>query len=108
MDGSFENIINRRSVRKYGDTPVPDEIIEKMITAASYAPSGKNSQPWHFIVIKNKDIIQQLAKLTVHSRFIAVAPCLIVVLLDNASSYDKNKGYYGYRSRDSKHIAHST
>jgi len=91
LDTNFINIVNRRSVRRYKDDAVPDEIVDKILTAASYAPSGKNGQPWRFIVIRKKKIIQQLAELTVQSRFIATAPCIIAVLLDNSKSYSKQK-----------------
>jgi nitroreductase len=47
-----EAIAQRRSIRKFKDEPVPDEIIEQILHAATLAPSGKNRQPWHFYVVK--------------------------------------------------------
>jgi nitroreductase len=49
---TIETINQRRSIRKFKDTPVADEIIEKILHAATQSPSGKNRQPWHFIVAK--------------------------------------------------------
>ncbi|MCI0512811.1 nitroreductase, partial [candidate division KSB1 bacterium] len=49
---TIEAINQRRSIRKFKNTPVADEIIEKVLHAATQAPSGKNSQPWYFIVVK--------------------------------------------------------
>jgi nitroreductase len=49
---TFEAIASRRSIRKFLDTPLPDEIIRRILNAAILAPSGKNRQPWYFIVIK--------------------------------------------------------
>ncbi|MBN2091246.1 nitroreductase family protein [candidate division KSB1 bacterium] len=49
---TIEAIYQRRSIRKFKNTAVADEIIEKVLLAATQAPSGKNSQPWHFIVVK--------------------------------------------------------
>lgn len=46
-------IKNRRSVRKYKNDPIPDEILNKILESARLAPSGGNSQPWHFIVVKD-------------------------------------------------------
>ena len=47
---SIEAIYNRRSIRKYKNNPVPIDIIEKIIDAGRNAPSGKNKQPWRYIV----------------------------------------------------------
>jgi nitroreductase len=49
---TFDAITQRRSIRKFKDTPIADEVIEQLLTAATQAPSGKNAQPWHFIVVK--------------------------------------------------------
>ena len=57
----LEFIYRRRSVRKFADTPVSDEVIQQLIDAAIHAPSGKNMQNWHFVVVRNKSMIQQMA-----------------------------------------------
>jgi F420 biosynthesis protein FbiB-like protein len=49
---TLEAIEQRRSIRKFRDTPIPDEVVEKIIHAATLAPSGKNRQPWRFIVVR--------------------------------------------------------
>ena len=49
---TLEAIAQRRSIRKYKEAPVPDELIEKVLAAATQAPSGMNRQPWHFVVVK--------------------------------------------------------
>lgn len=53
-------IRGRRSVRKYKNEPVPDEVIEAILDAARMAPNGENYQPWEFIVIRDKAIITEL------------------------------------------------
>jgi len=50
---TFEVIAQRRSIRQFKDTPVPDELLQKVLHAATLAPSGKNDQPWRFIVVKS-------------------------------------------------------
>jgi len=47
---------SRRSIRQFVPEPIPDEYIEKILEAARWAPSCKNSQPWEFVVIKKKEI----------------------------------------------------
>lgn len=49
---TLEAISQRRSIRRFKDTPVPDEMIVKIINSAIQAPSGKNRQPWRFVVVK--------------------------------------------------------
>ena len=56
----YENFLDlvkkRRSIRSFRTDPVPDENVEKIIEAARHAPSGANSQPWEFIVVRNQEI----------------------------------------------------
>jgi len=59
-----ECIAGRRSIRSYEDKAVPGEVINKILNAAVRAPSGMNSQPWHFTIIENKMIIGMLSKRT--------------------------------------------
>ncbi len=49
---TIEAIAQRRSIRQFKSTPVPDELIIKILNSAIQAPSGKNRQPWRFIVVK--------------------------------------------------------
>ncbi|QXM05530.1 nitroreductase family protein [Crassaminicella indica] len=60
---NLEFIYKRHSVRRFKEDAVPVEDIKKMIEAATYAPSGKNVQNWHFVVITNKEKIEQIAKI---------------------------------------------
>lgn len=55
-------IKTRRSVREYKEDPVSDEDIKFLIDCARYAPSGFNMQPWSFVVIKNKEMMQKLSE----------------------------------------------
>ena len=59
----LEFIYRRRSVRKFKDMPVPDEIVHQLLDAAIHAPSGKNQQNWHFVVVRNKDMIKEMVAL---------------------------------------------
>jgi nitroreductase len=49
---TLEAIAARRSVRKFKDTPVPDDLVKAILQAAIQAPSGKNRQPWRFVVVR--------------------------------------------------------
>jgi nitroreductase len=55
-EGFLKLVKTRRSIRSFKPDPIPDEYVEKIIEAARWAPSGANSQPWEFIVVKDKQI----------------------------------------------------
>jgi len=78
----MELIQNRRSIRKYKPTKVPRDKINKILEAARIAPSASNRQPWHFIVVEDKDMIKKLAK----HEWAASAPAMIVGLADTEES----------------------
>jgi len=51
---TLEAIAARRSIRRFKDTPLPDDAVEAVLAAAIQAPSGKNRQPWRFVVVKGE------------------------------------------------------
>ena len=77
-------LLKRRSIRKYLDKEVSDEIIEELLHAAMSGPSACNSRPWIFYVIKDQDKLSELRKA---SRFSNMnAPLAIVVVGDLSRS----------------------
>jgi nitroreductase len=76
-----EVLVKRRSIRKYKNTPVLKEKIIKILEAARIAPSASHRQPWHFIVVENKETIRKLAK-----QKWAEAPVMIIGLADMEAS----------------------
>ena len=56
----LENIKERRTIRNFSEKPVPKEIIENCLRAASSAPSGANRQPWHFSVVSDSETKKKL------------------------------------------------
>jgi nitroreductase len=57
----FKAIQGRKSIRRFKQTPVPDEVINKILDAGRLAPSANNTQPWKFIVIKDRVILKNMA-----------------------------------------------
>ncbi len=57
-------VFERRSVRNFKQKPVPDHLIRRVLEAGRFAPSGGNCQPWRFIVITDRDLIQQMDEAT--------------------------------------------
>ena len=58
-----EVIASRRSIRKYKDIPVSDEILQDLLDAAMSAPSAVNFQPWYFVVIRSKEHMEKLGRI---------------------------------------------
>lgn len=85
-DAVLENIATRTSIRKYQDKPVEKEKIKKLLEAAMAAPSAMNKQPWHFIVVTDKNILASIAKANHNSEMAAHAPLAIVVCGDTDKS----------------------
>ena len=77
----FNCIRTRRTVRDFKPDPVPDAIIHKMLQAARWAPSSSNTQPWHFIVVKDRDTIAELGRICTQGTFIGQAPLAIAVVM---------------------------
>ncbi len=61
----FDVIKNRRSVRKFTSTPIPQDHIIKILEAASLAPTANNRQPWKFLVIQNPETIHAIKQASV-------------------------------------------
>ena len=78
----FEVILNRRSIRKYKRGELSREVIKILLEAARWVPSAKNLQPWHFIVITDRKIIESLVPICNNQEFIKDAAVVIVGLAD--------------------------
>ncbi|MBY6277185.1 nitroreductase family protein [Symbiobacterium thermophilum] len=57
----YDLVRTRRSIRRYRPDDVPDEMLRRAIEVATWAPSGGNYQPWRFTVVKNRELIGQIA-----------------------------------------------
>lgn len=59
----FDAMYSQRSITRYKTDPVPKEAIDKVIEAATKAPSGGNTQPWHFLVLTDEDLIAKVSQI---------------------------------------------
>ena len=80
----FEAIRTLLAVRSYRDTPVPDEVVRRILEAGRLTASGMNAQPWHFVVVQDRETLRQLGALAQSGRYTAQAPLAIVVAVDKA------------------------
>ena len=81
-----EAIRGRRSIRVFKKQNVPKEIVEKLIDAASWAPSAGNIQPWEFVIVRKPAVKKKLAQATLNQAFVEEAPVVIVVCADEKRS----------------------
>jgi len=82
----FEAIKTRRSIRKYGKEPVPEEMLKQVLEAGRLAPSADNSQPWNFIVLRDGKLRKEIAEVATYGKFLADAPLGIAVVVDPRAS----------------------
>lgn len=95
MNEILKTICKRRSVRRFNPEPLTREQIELILEAARWAPSGKNTQPWRFVVVQSEVKKKELAKLAPQQAMIATAPITLAVLLDKKAGYDELKDAQG-------------
>lgn len=87
MDKFSELIKTRRSMRKFTDEELSQEQVELLLRAALMSPSSKRSNPWQFVVVDDKDLLEKLSQCKeAGAGLIADAPLAIVVLADPAVS----------------------
>ncbi len=89
---AIDAILTRRSIRRYRDEPLPDLVIYELIKAGMAAPSAGNEQPWHFIVIKDKDTLNRITGVHPHSQMLKEAPVAILICGDLTA--EKHKGFW--------------
>ncbi|MBN2752453.1 MAG: nitroreductase family protein [Rhodospirillaceae bacterium] len=89
---ALENLMTRRSIRRFTDQPVAEADIATLFHAAMAAPSAGNSQPWHFVRISDRAILNQLPDIQPHSRMMLGASLAILVCAD--VTLEKHEGFW--------------
>lgn len=92
---AMDAILSRRSIRRYTSQMVSDELIKELLDAAMSAPSAGNEQPWHFVVIRDRNILNEIPKIHPYSQMLKEAPLAILICGD-----EKLQKYQGYWVQD--------
>jgi nitroreductase len=79
-------ILGRRSIRKYTPEPVSDEMSRQLLAAAMAAPSAHNARPCHFVVVRQRPILNDLAGVLLYGKMLGHAPLAIAVCAEVARS----------------------
>jgi nitroreductase len=88
--------INRvRQVRQYRPDAVPEEIVSQLLEIARWTGSSRNTQPWHFIAITDKEQLRKISQVRVPINWVADAPLAVAIVLDNQNptgeTYDEGR-----------------
>ncbi len=83
----LQAILSRRSIRKYLKKPVEEDKLLRVLEAARWAPSSRNTQPWAFIVVRSEGMREKFKELAYGQNFILEAPVVIVVCSRNGSNW---------------------
>ena len=78
----LKEILSRRSIRRYKSNPVDNEKIRIMLESARLAPSGNNSQPWNFIMVRSEEKRKQIVEACKNQRWMLQAPVFLVCVAD--------------------------
>lgn len=87
MNEAYQNLLNRFSTKKYTDQPVSDEMLDAILEAGLYAPTGKNNQKAIMVAVRDKATRDQLSRMNAEIMGAQLdpfygAPCVVVVLSD--------------------------
>ena len=70
---ALDCIHTRRSIRKYEKREVPEALVKEVISAGMAAPSAKNEQPWHFVVLTDRALLEKASDLHIYARMVRCA-----------------------------------
>jgi len=79
----FEAVRTALAIRGYKETPIPMDVTRRIVEAGRLSGSAMNGQPWHFIVVDDREVLRQLGSVARTGPYIAQAPLAIVVAIQN-------------------------
>ena len=94
MPSALRPIRRISQIRQYAGDPVPDEVITQLLELARWTGSSRNTQPWQFVVVRDKEKLKKLASMRPNINWAADAPVGIAIVLDEAgvsNAYDEGR-----------------
>ncbi len=89
---TMEALLTRRSIRKYQSRPVSEEDLQSILEAAMCTPSARNQQPWHFVVIRDRVLLDRIPEAHPYSSMMREVSLAVLVCCDPA--LEKTEGYW--------------
>jgi nitroreductase len=84
-----------RQVRQYNPDPIPQDVVDELLQVARWTGSSRNTQPWHFIVVTDRDKLEQISQLRTPINWVAESPLGIAIVLDGENpvgeAYDEGR-----------------
>jgi len=91
----IERMRTVRQIRQYSNEPMPDEVVRDLLKVAQWTGSARNLQPWHFVVVTDKEQLRKISQLRDLINWLAAAPLGIAIVLDDANpmfeAYDEGR-----------------
>ena len=93
MNPSLHFIFSRRSVRKYENKDIPDNLFTDLFETAMAAPSAVAKDPWHFLLIRERETLDQIVKILPNGQMLRQAPAAVIVCGDINKAYLNEVSY---------------
>ena len=90
----IETLRTVRQIRQYTSDPVADEVVTQLLQVARWTGSSKNTQPWHFVVVRDREALRQISQLRPNINWLGGAPLAIAIVLDGpgtSEAYDEGR-----------------
>lgn len=91
---AMECILSRTSIRNFSDTAVSPDEVEKLLQAGMAAPSAVNMQPWMFVIVDKRDLLDAMAEKLPYAKMLKDAPLAIIVCGDLRKTLDQREREY--------------
>ena len=88
----YECLRDRRTARHFDKVEIPDKTLTRILNAARWAPSSRNQQPWHLVVVKNRGTLDQIGTVAKTGSFIGDAPLAIAIVMEGADQPGMDAG----------------
>lgn len=89
---TMQALYTRRSVRKYQNKPVPLELIEEAVKAAMFAPSARNQQPWEFIIINKRELLDEIPSFSPYAAMVKDAAAGVLICFNK--NHETAEGFF--------------
>jgi len=92
----IERMRTVRQIRQYSADPIPEGVVRDLLKVARWTGSSRNTQPWHFIVVTDAELLRRLSQLRAPINWLAGAPIGIAIVLDGtgdpvSEAYDEGR-----------------
>jgi len=88
---TFLAIVSKREVREYADRDLPDDVVRRILEAGRLAGSARNRQPWRFVAVRDRGLLQRLAKTVYASDNLSGARLAVAIVVDDSPGFDAGR-----------------